>query len=157
MRALLLLPILACDPKDAGSCETEPLDGATATVDGAAWTAAEVGWKYACDGVQIISTSEGAGWFSVVAQITSEGGAPADALAAGAFPVEVTLKTGPDGGFATWYDEEEGAIATTQGGGGTLVLSALDGGALTGCLSFTAGADGAGVSVEDGRFTAEEI
>lgn len=132
------------------------MHGATATVDGAPWTAAEVTWALAGDGVQLISTSEGDGWFSVVAQITTDGGAPAAALDAGDLPFSVTLKTGPDGGFATWYSPENEASATTQGGEGTLTFSGEDASGLTGCLAFTAGEGGAGVTFEDGSFTATE-
>ena len=153
--ASLLLGV-ACTGKGGGSsCPSDPVDGATATVDGESWTASLVTWQYAGDSVQVISTSEDKGWFSVVAQSTTTGATPAAALEAGDLPVEITLKTGPDGGFATWYSPENQASATTQGGEGTLVLSDFDGDALTGCLSFTAGEGGADVSFEDGQFTAE--
>ena len=153
---VLLIPLAACGGKSSGSCSSDPVDGGLATVDGQPWTAAEVTWALAGDGVQLISTSEGDGWFSVVAQITTDGQTPAAALDAGDFPIEVTLKTGPDGGFATWYSSENEASATTQGGEGILTFSGQDDAGLSGCLAFTAGEGGAGVSFEDGSFTATE-
>ena len=151
-----ILPVLllsACGNK-SGTCSDVAMDGATATVDGSAWTASEVTWLPAGDSVHVVSTSEGAGWFSIVAQTTPDGDSVATAVNDGAFPIDVTLKTGTDGGFATWYAADDSASATTEGGEGTLTLSGEDSASLSGCLAFTAGPDGADVDFEDGQFTA---
>lgn len=156
MRALLLGLLLApaCNSKDSSVCASDPVDGVTATVNGDPWTASGPTWSDSGGVVHLLNSDQGAGWFSVVAELTVEGVGLGDALDAGEFPIEVTLKTGDEGGFAIWYTEDGDSYATTQGGGGTLYLSALDGDQLTGCMSFTAGPSGGNVIFEDGRFTA---
>lgn len=150
--AVLLLA--ACTGKADGTCSSDPVDGAVATVDGAAWSAASVTWLPTGDSVHIISADEGSGWFSIVAQLTTEGDAVATAVDAGSFPIEVTLKTGLEGGFVTWYSADGESAATTEGGEGTLTLSGSDDAGLSGCLAFTAGPDGGDVELTDGQFTA---
>lgn len=157
MPRLLLLLLSACGPKATGSCPTDPVDGISATVDGAAWSASEVTWSLTGESVHLVSTSEDAGWLSVVAQTTADGTTVAAALDAGAFPIEVTLQSGLEGGFATWYSADNDASATTEGGGGTLTLSAEDDAGLTGCIAFTAGPDGGSVDFQDGQFTATPL
>lgn len=151
--SLALLP--ACSEKAGSTCE-DPGAGISATVDGAPWSAAGVSWLASGESVQVLTTEEGAGRMTVVAQLTTDGAGVAEALEAGTFPIEVTLKTGTEGGFVTWYTPESDSMATTEGGEGTLTLAGLEEGRLWGCLSFTAGPDGAGVTVEDGSFSAEE-
>jgi len=155
MRTLLLgLPLAACDGKNDSLCSTDPVDGVTATVNGDPWSASGPTWDGSGGVVHLLNSDQGAGWFSVVAQLTVDGLTLGEALDASEFPIEVTLKTGDEGGFAIWYTSDGDTYSTTQGGEGTLYLSALDGDQLTGCMSFTAGPGGADVVFEDGRFTA---
>ncbi len=148
--------LTACEPKAGqAGCEPEEVEGVVATVDGAAWSAGDVSWSDAGDSVHLVSASEGAGWISVVALTTTTGENVVAAMDAGAFPVEITLKTGAEGGFAIWYTEEATSSSTTEGGEGLLTLTSQDGDQLAGCLAFDAGVDGGEVSFADGAFLAD--
>ena len=154
MRTLLpALLLVACNGK-GGVCSTDPVDGVTATVNGDAWSASAPTWDSSSGVVHLLNSDQGAGWFSVVAELTVEGTSVGEAMSNEDYPIEVTLKTGDEGGFAIWYTSDGDTYSTTQGGEGTLYLSALDGDQLTGCMWFSAGPSGSNVTFEDGRFTA---
>lgn len=158
MRHFRLLPLtilLACAGTKGGACPVGETDGISATVDGAAWSASDVSWDSSAGVIHIVNSSEGAGWISLVAMTTTDGAEAGTALDNGELPLTVTLKAGVEGGFVVWYTEDGESASTSEGGEGTLTLSGQDGDALSGCLSFTAGPDGADVSFEDGQFTAQ--
>lgn len=160
MRALLpafALALSAC--AEAGNaCGNDELDagGVAGTLDGADWTAADATWIASGSSVQIVTADAGAGRVTLVAQTTTDGEDLAAALDAGAFPVEVTLKSGAEGGFATFYPSTgSDSYATGNADGGRLVLTALQEDELFGCFGFTAATeDGDALTLDGGAFRA---
>jgi hypothetical protein len=140
-----------------GPCDASGLAAGeiTAQVDGAAWQGGAATWGMAGSSLQLNSASAGDWWLSAVAQETVDGLDLEAALAS--LPAEIELA--PDGltGWATFYPASGDSFSTKQASGGLLVLDAVEGGELTGCLSFTAAdASGVEVVVREGRFKAVE-
>ena len=151
--SLLLLSLGACD---RGGCpDLSGLEGVDAVVDGAAWQSSGQ-WFAAGDSLQIV-TDLNDGWrLSMVAQQTDDGQDIMDALYAGAFPLQVALTVGTEGGWALLYPDEGDSWATQEGGDGLLTLAAMDD-HLQGCFSFQAQRDDEWITVDDGRLVIPEL
>jgi len=155
MRSLLIAALLAgaaCDKggdsaASASACgEATPEGQIEGVVNGADWSTTAT-WAWSGSSLDITSDSADGWRLSIVAQSTTGGGGVQDAVNDAAFPVDVTLVSGAEGGWALMYpDVGSGSFSTNQTDGGQLTLSGLDGEALWGCLSFIA-SDGTG-SVE---------
>ncbi len=150
--ALLLLAVSGCsDDKDSGSvaaasCTPTGATGAgQAQVDGVTVQWADVVWSEAGDGVQVTTEASGEHRLTLVAS-----GALA-ALRAGDADIEVALDSGGLEGFALLYAGSDSH--SSKDGGGSLVLSGLDGDVVSGCFSF----DTDGPAVVDGTFQARAL
>ncbi len=145
-RALLLTALvltLAGCPTDESTevCpDLSDLDSGqvTATLDGDAWEADDGQWSWQGTSLQV-NTSRFDGWsLTMVGQTTIDGATVQDAVDAAAFPVEVRLRAGTNGGWAIVYPHEGDSFSTTSAEGGTLFLDEHDGGDLLGCFEFEA-------------------
>lgn len=159
MRALLpalALALSACTVESTCNAEALEPGEVEGTLDGAAWTASAATWIASGSSVQIVTADAGQGRVTLVAQKTSAGDDLATALDAGVFPVEVALKSGLEGGFATFYPSTgSDSFATDNAEGGNLVLTALEGDELLGCFGFVAGSEaGDTLALDEGAFRA---
>lgn len=142
---VLVLPLAACAGGPSGTPATcdVPADldagAATAVLDGTAWESTAT-WVAQGESVQV-NAAPADGWHvTLVARTTDDGETVKAALDAGAFPVVVTLSD-DGGGFATVYPADGDSYAS-DGGGGTLSITAFDGDVLDACFSFDAASDG---------------
>lgn len=154
---VLLLLSLACKETKLSDCEPSAASGTiSATVSDGAWSS--VGqWLWSGSSLQI-NTDAADGWLlSFVVQMAADGTPIADALAAGSFPVEVTLHAGEEGGWVTAYPDAGASYYSGDADGGTMLIAGQDGTTLTGCFAFEAiNGDGDAVDVADGQFNFEE-
>jgi hypothetical protein len=143
MRTLLLSIVLVGCGSDAADTSTPTStcgEGiASSTLEGTVgedpWSAPSARYTWTGDAVQI-TTSIGDGWrVTMVAQEDDGGVAVRDAVGSADFPVMATLTSGTEAGWALFYPESGSAYGTENAAGGSLELSGLDGGVLTGCLS----------------------
>lgn len=158
MRPTLLFLLTACAEKtNPATCDASGVESGTAdaTVDGEEWSAAAATWTLAGSSLQL-NTEPAGGWrMSLVAQDTSDGASAEDALAAASFPIAFTVKTGEEGGFATFYPTDGSSFVTNNAEGGELTVSGMDGDELMGCFAFEAATDeGDVVTIEAGEIRA---
>ena len=150
--------LFACTPdkEPEAACQPGDLDAsqALATLDGEAWEGGGTTWLMAGSSLQI-NTTRSSGWtLSLIAQHTADGTTLDEALAAGDFPIEVTLLTGEEGGWATMLPEEGLSFTTKETAGGSLTLSEQDDVHLRGCFAFEVAGDDGAFLVEEGTFDA---
>ena len=72
-----------------------------------------------------------------------------DAASADAFPIEIPLTTGLDGGWLLLYPDSGDSFASENAAGGSWFITAIDGADLRGCFT-------AEVSDEDRTFTVDD-
>jgi hypothetical protein len=155
--------LFACEPD---ICGDEPASGtSSATIDGAAWSTSEIVLTMAGSSLQVTlpQDEEGMWYFSIVAQKDVTGTGLSDLVYdEEAFPVEVELLTGMEGGWAVAYtgpgnDFGTGnSFSTTETtSGGELWLSSVEENRLHGCYSFNAASDAGAIAVKQGVFSAE--
>lgn len=154
MRSLFFLLLAACSTED-GACPAVDAGTAQATIDGEAWTGSGATWAWAGDSLQLNLDRTGDWSMSVVLQTTTGGATLLDAVDAGTFPIEVSLKSG-EGGFATVYPAEGASFTTNDADGGALTVAAVDGDALSACFDFAAAGDDGEVTVADAALLATE-
>jgi hypothetical protein len=136
----------------AASCGEASTEGQIeGVVNGADWSTGAT-WAWSGSSLDITSDSA-AGWrLSIVAQSTSGGGGVQDAVNDAAFPIDVILVDGTQGGWALMYPDIGSSFSTSQSDGGGMTVAGLDGETLWGCFSFVA-SDGVGaVEVDAAQF-----
>jgi hypothetical protein len=153
-RVCVLVLLAACQPNGGkGTCDVGDVatGQAVATVDGADWTGTGATWRLAGSSLQINTVASDGWMLSLVAQATPDGTTASDALDAGEFPIDVTLKDGADGGWVLFYPDEGSSYGTQDTDGGTFTISGREGDDLLACFSFSAASgDGGTVTVEGG-------
>jgi len=142
-RIALLWPALllagACD--DPGCEAAEALEPGTmsGTLDEEPWTGPDAQWLTSETGVQVSTAPGDDDWrVTFVAQRTVDGDEVARKTRGGGLPVEVTLLTGVEGGWATLNRGSADTYATENAEGGLLRLSRKGSGDLFGCAAFEA-------------------
>jgi hypothetical protein len=142
---LLLLTLTGCPTEEATDVCPDLSDHdsgqVTATLDGDGWEATDGEWAWQGSSLQV-NTSRFDGWnLTIVAQTTLDGATVQDAVDAAVFPIEVRLRAGTNGGWAIFYPQAGDSYSTTTAEGGTMFLTAHDGGDLLGCFEFEAATD----------------
>lgn len=142
------------------SAEVDGLDGGqvSAVVDGTPWEATDGNWAWNADAVKI-TTSRFDGWsLSIWAQSTVDGVDIVDAFETEAYPMEVRLREGTDGGWAQLLPDVGGSYSSTEADGGTLFLTSYDAGVFRGCFDFEGGNDDTeDMWIEEGLLAVEQL
>ncbi len=150
--AAALLLAIGCPTTDDAVCP--PLDAlasgdVSATVDGQAWSATDGSWFWSGTSVQVVTGSHDGWRISMVGRMSADGQTVRDAASADAFPIEIPLTTGLDGGWLLLYPDSGDSFASENAAGGSWFITAIDGADLRGCFT-------AEVSDEDRTFTVDD-
>lgn len=151
--ALTLLALVGCPTGEDAVCP--PADDlasgeVTASLDGAAWSAADGYWFWSGTSLQVVTGSHGGWRLSMLGRTTADGTTVRDAVGDDAFPVEVPLATGLDGGWLLLYPDEGDSFASEKAAGGSWFITAVDGDELMGCFAAEISDDDRTIAVEDG-------
>ncbi len=148
-----LLALVGCG---GSTCLWEDLTvgTSTATVDGAAWDGGVTSANFAGDGLQLVTTGDGALRFTLVMQVDGTGRPMREALDAGEYPVEGVVFDGVDGAFATVFPASGSSYASAEGAPGTFSIEASDDVSVSGCFAFEAGRSDGKVAFTEGAFAA---
>ena len=161
MRVLALLPLALALHGCAGECpgSNDLLGGVLeGQLDGAAWQATDAAWAEAGASLQLGHSMVDGVMMSIVINSASDSQPVQDLLDRDELPFEVILGEGEDGGWVTVYrDGSTASFHTQNAAGGSMIISAMDGDQLLGCLQFEAATnDGDSISFEGGAFRMEK-
>ncbi len=150
---LTLLAFAGCPSAEDEVCpSTEELANGDilATLDGAAWAADDGYWFWSGTSLQVVTGSHDGWRLSMLGRTAVDGTTVRDAVGDDAFPVEVPLASGLDGGWLLIYPDTGDSFASEKAAGGSWFITAVEGDELHGCFEAEVSDDDRTLTVESG-------